>query len=539
MRTTILFNGTIYTQDQRTPRAEALAIRAGRVLAIGSEREVRAAAGPGAEALDLGGRAAVPALTDAHVHLLWYALGRRQVRLEDVPSIDEAVRLVAAAVPGTPEGAWLQGSGWNHALWGEWPTAAALNRVAPNVPVFLIRKDGHSAWANSRALALAGIDDSTPDPFGGEIMRENGKATGVLLENAIDLVRSCIPTPGDAERHAAIRDAIREAHSFGMVGMHIPPALLPDDGALILSDLQRLREMDQLALRSLVHLDYSKLDAHIDAGIRSGLGDRWLRLGAVKMFADGSLGSESAEMLEPYEGRTGTGIATMSTDELNDAVERCMANGLAVIIHAIGDAANRRVLDAVERAQERTSGNSRAHRAGRSPIPNRMEHAQIVHPSDMPRFAQLGVIASVQPIHATADYLVADRLWGKRSVNAYAWRSLMNAGATLAFGSDAPVESLNPWYGIHAAVTRSRRDGSPAGGWYPEQCLTVAEALWGFTAGSAMVGGCAHEQGTLAPGMLADIAVLSDDPFTCAPQDLHRIGATTTLLEGDVVWEAS
>jgi predicted amidohydrolase YtcJ len=565
MPTLIIYNGPIYTLDPAWPRVQAIGIRDGRVISVGSEGKVQAAVGGRAEPINLRGRAVIPALTDAHVHLVWHGLARREIRLEGVDDLDVALQRVAAGAAGLPEGAWALGGGWDHSLWGgRWPTTAALDALIPDRPVLLSRKDGHSAWVNSRAIQIAGIADDTPDPPGGSIQREKKRATGILFENAVDLVRRHIPDRTAEERLAALRDAMNEAHSYGMAGVHIPPGLRPGDAAMALADLQELRARGQLKLRCLVHLGLDGLDDALRLGIRSGLGDRWLRIGGVKMFADGSLGSETAEMLSHYEGRRHLGAATMTTEELNDAVRRAIAGGLAVTIHAIGDAANRRVLDAIEAAQNdgRLKGTiSRAtmnddqqletRRQGdeelathefstlntQFSIPNRIEHCQILHPHDIPRFAALGVLASVQPIHATADMEIAERLWGDRCATAYAWRSLGDAGATLAFGSDAPVESFNPWLGVHAAVTRQRPGNIPADGWRPVQRLSVWDALQGFTTGAAAAAGTAHEQGRLAPGMLADLAILSADPFKIDPSDLHTIQAEATMIEGEIVWE--
>ncbi len=547
MPTTILYNGPIYTLDPAAPRVQALGIRDGRVIAAGSEGKVQAAVGGRAAPINLRGRAVIPALTDAHVHFVGYALSRRDLRLEGVDDYEAAVLKAAEAAADLPEGAWLLGGGWDHTLWGgRWPRAAELDALVPDRPVFLMRKDGHSAWANSRALALAGIADDTPDPPGGSIQREKKRATGVLFETALDLLRRHIPDTTQEQRLAATRAAIVEAYSYGMASVHIPPGLSSGDAARNLADLQLLHERGQIGLRCLVHLGLDGLDDALRLGIRSGLGDRWLRIGGVKMFADGSLGSETAEMLSHYEGRRHLGAATISTEELNEAVRRALAGGIAVTIHAIGDAANRRVLDAIELALQGSGARGQGPGSEQTPslipdprplIPNRIEHAQIIDPRDIPRFAQLGVIASMQPIHATSDMEVADRLWGERCSTAYAWRALQAAGATLAFGSDAPVEPLNPWLGIHAAVTRQRPGAIPPDGWYPEQRLDVAAALRGFTAGAAAAAGAAREQGTLMPGMLADLAVLSADPFKISPSGLHAVRAELTMVEGNVVWE--
>lgn len=529
--TIIFHNGPVYTLDPQNPKASAIAVRDGRVLAVGSVGKVFAAAGSQAESIDLRKRALIPALTDAHVHLVAHALRRREVSLDGAASYEDALAQIGRAAAALPPGAWLQGGGWDHVRWGgRWPTAAELDAVVPDRPALLFRKDGHCAWLNSRALAIAQVSAELPDPAGGAIRREDGQPTGLLFESAIELVRRHIPPLTDEDRLAAVRDAIAEAHSYGMAGVHVPPYLDVGDGAMVLRTAQQLRERGQLALRCLVHLDIGTLDAAIALGLRSGLGDRWLRLGGVKMFADGTLGSETAELLRPYEGSRNTGIQTYSTQDLNASVRKANASGIAVIVHAIGDGANRRVLDAI--AAARAAGAP----ASFGGIPNRIEHCQLLDPTDIPRFTQLGVVASMQPIHCTSDIETADRLWGERCATAYAWRSLQESGATLAFGSDAPVESLNPWLGIHAAVTRQRPGGQPEGGWHPEQRLTLADALRGFTTGAAYTAGMGGRLGALAPGMLADLAVLSADPFTLPPTELHRVSADLTMVEGAVVW---
>ncbi|HMO57852.1 MAG TPA: amidohydrolase [Roseiflexaceae bacterium] len=529
----ILYNGPIYTLNPDQPQVQAVAIRDGRVVAVGNEGKVRAAVSGPAEGINLRGRAVIPALTDAHVHLVWHALGRRSLRLDDIESFDVILTQIAEHAAKLPEGAWLQGGGWDHSRWGgRWPTAAELDAIVGNRPVLLSRKDGHTAWASSRALAIAGIDDTTPDPAGGSIRREKGKAIGILHEHAIDLVRRHIPEATEEERLDAIRDAFIEAHSYGMVGMHVPTGMRPGDGALSLTAVQKLRERGQLLQRCLMYIGIDGLDAALAMGVRSGLGDRWIRIGGLKLFADGPPGPETAEMLSHYEGRRHLGMPVTDVEEMNDMIERSIAGGLSVMVHAIGDAANRKVLNAIEAALGRLPDGTTA-----APIPNRIEHCQILHPSDIPRFGQLGIVASMQPIHCTQDHEVATLLWGDRCVGAYAFRSLLQQGAVLAFGSDAPVESLNPWLSIHAAVTRQRTNGAPAGGWYPEQRLSVAEAIHGFTAGAAHAAGATHEQGRIAPGYLADLAVLSADPFKLDPSLLHTVGAEMTLLEGRVVWE--
>ncbi|MEI8165215.1 MAG: amidohydrolase [Chloroflexales bacterium] len=538
MATLVLYNGPIYTLDLGQPVVRAIAIRDGRVFALGSEGRVQAAvAGMRGETLNLRGRAVVPGLTDAHVHLPWQGLATYEARLGTATTLDAALAIIADRARALPSGVWLRGGGWNHVDWGRrWPTRTDLDAVCPDRPAILTRKDGHSYWVNSPTLALAGISADTPDPAGGQIQRDrDGVPTGILFEAAMDLVRAVVPPIGEAERLAALRVALHEALSYGITSLHIPPGTNHADGPETLRDLQTLRAGGELPVRSLVFLAQPDLERALALGLRSGVGDRWLRIGGLKLFADGSLGSESAEMLSHYEGRRHMGIATIEQAELERLVRQANAGGISVAVHAIGDAANRKVLDAIELAQadRRQAGEGYPALA----MPNRIEHVQVIHPKDLPRLAQLGVIASMQPLHATSDMDMADALWGARSAYAYAWGSLKESGATLAFGSDAPVESMNPWRGLHAAVTRQRPSGYPEGGWYPEQRLSVDEALRAYCLGPAIASGEDREKGYLAPGMLADLVVLTGDPFRSAPADLPAITAAMTFVEGKLAFE--
>jgi predicted amidohydrolase YtcJ len=534
MSTLVLYNGPIYTLTPELPVARAIAIRDGRVLAVGSEGRIQAATGGRAEMINLNGRAVVPGLTDAHVHIVWQGLVQREARLGGTATLEDALAIIADRAATLPDGAWLRGGGWDHIPWGgRWPTRADLDAVCPDRPALLSRKDGHSLWVNSRALALAGITATTPDPAGGQIRRDrDGEPTGILTETAMDLVRAVVPQYSDADRVDGLRIALREALSYGLTSVQAPPGTDAASAPEALRAMQTLYQRGELNVRCLAHLAAGYLDEAITLGLRSGLGDDRLRLGALKLFADGSLGSESAEMLTHYEGRRHFGLVVIEQPELLDIVTRAHNAGIAMIVHAIGDAANRRVLDAIAHAQQNASADAPA-----LMMPHRIEHCQALHPADIPRFAQLGVIASMQPIHCTSDIETATELWGARCATAYAWRSLLDSGAQLAFGSDAPVESMNPWLGVHAAVTRQRPGGYPEGGWYPEQRISVAEALHAYCVGPAVCSGEADRRGTLAPGKLADLAVLTGDPFRCDPNDLHAITAAMTIVDGKVVFE--
>jgi predicted amidohydrolase YtcJ len=527
----LLFNGRIYTMDANHPQAQAVAVAGNRILAVGDDDELRPLLRPGVQAVDLEGRAAIPGLIDAHVHFGWHSLAvfQGQVDLDNVPSKAEAVTRVAEKASRTRPGQWIRGGGWNKNVWSEpsFPSAADLDAMTTGHPVALEDKSHHATWVNSRALDLAGITVATPDPPGGEIVRDEvGQPTGILLETAAELVYSVIPEVDVATMGEALRQGMVQAQRLGLTGFHDPGA------ATVLAALQVLRAGEELGLRATVHVPSEGLDAALKLGLRSGLGDEYLRIGGVKLFADGALGPQSAHMLAPYEGATdNTGIPTHTAEELGDLVRRAHGAGLSVTVHAIGDAANRAVLDAIE--QDRSSRDP----ANGPSRPDRIEHVQLIHPDDLPRLAHLGVVASMQPIHATSDMEMAERYWGRRCELAYAWRSVLDSGAHLAFGSDCPIETLDPLAGIHAAVTRRRADGSPGPeGWFPAERLTVAEAVHAYTLGAAHASGEARLKGSLSPGKLADVVVLSHDIFIIDPMEILGMRVEMTIFDGRVVY---
>jgi hypothetical protein len=525
----VLFNGDIHTMDAAVPRAQAMAISGNRVLATGSSDEMRGLLASDGQAVDLRGRTVVPGFTDSHLHFMSYGLSLMQIDLAEVPSLEEALDRVAARAESTPAGQWLTGRGWDHTLWegGDFPTRQDLDRIAPEHPVWLRRKCGHAGWANTRALELAGITSETPDPPGGAIDHEpeTGQPTGILKETAMDLVADLFDEPSLDEAASAIKVATANAHKHGLVGVHTM------EGAVAFRAFQQLEMDGELGMRILIQIPEENLDAAIQAGLRSGFGNECLRIGGLKAFADGALGARTAFMLEPFEGEPNNyGIAVSDAQHLRKVVGKASRAGIAAFVHAIGDRANREVLDAVEASRQ----------AGEGPgLRHRIEHTQLLHPDDIPRLAELGVIASMQPIHATQDMLVADELWGDRSAGAYAFRSLLDSGAVLAFGSDSPVEDLNVMKGIHAAVTRRRADGSPgAEGWYPEQRLTVAESVYAYTAGAAFASGEEAIKGALAPGKLADLVVLSQDIFTIDPMAILDTEVVATMFDGEFVYRS-
>lgn len=523
---TILLNGNIITLDANRPRVSALAISYGRVAALGADDEIRQLAYAATSVVNLDGQTVLPGLADAHLH--WEAQSRalRSVNVFEVSEKAIAIERVRERVRETPAGAWVQGQGWAQELWQDraFPTRYDLDAVAPAHPVYLSAKSGHAAWVNSAALQRAGITGSTADPEGGQILRDaDGAATGILLETAMDLVSGRIPSPtGDeladmmtAAQDKALRSGITMIHDF--------------DDPTCLAALQILRERGRLSLRVLKQINQAWLEAAIASGIRTGFGDDWIRIGALKLFADGALGPKTALMFEPYLGEPDNyGMALVDKEEMIEYVSRASEYGLPSSIHAIGDKAVHDALDVFEsvRRQEAERGEARPERR------HRIEHVQIIHPQDAHRLAELDVIASMQPIHATSDMVTADRYWGERTAYAYNPRLQLDKGARVAFGSDAPVEPLDPLIGIHAAVTR-QRDNAPDGGWHPAARLTIHESILGFTQGPAYAARMEDRLGKLSDGYLADLIVLDRDIYQVEPEEILELKVLATMVDGE------
>jgi predicted amidohydrolase YtcJ len=523
----VLYNGDVHTMDAAAPRVRAVAVAGNRVLAVGGDAEMRALLAPGGRAVDLAGHTVVPGFTDCHVHFMNYGLSLKRIDLTGARTLEEALSRVAARAETTPAGRWLRGHGWDHSLWegGAFPRREQLDSVTPQHPAILSRKCGHAGWANSRALELAGITGDTPDPPGGEIERDpaTGRPTGILKDTAMDLVYDLLEEPSPQEAVDAIEVGMAHAHRLGLVGVHTM------EGAIAFRACQQLRAAGKLDLRILMQIPEENLNAAIQAGLRSGFGDERLRIGGVKIFSDGALGARTAHMLEPFDGESDyCGIAVADAEHLCQVVGRAGRAGLAAFVHAIGDRANREALAAIEASRQAGEGHHLRHR---------IEHVQLLHPDDVPRLARLSVIASMQPLHATQDIHLADAHWGARCAGAYAWRSLLDTGAVLAFGSDAPVEDLSVLKGIHAAVTRRRADGSPGpDGWRPDQRLTVAGAVHAYTAGAAYASGEEAIRGALSPGKLADLVVLSQDIFAVDPMAILETEVMATMFDGEFVY---
>jgi predicted amidohydrolase YtcJ len=496
---------------------DAIWWEAGRIRAVGRAAAVARMVPAGTPQFELPDALVTPGFVDGHTHFTMWALNRRRVDLAATPTREAALTKVAAAslVQG-----WVQGQGWDANGWPTPPDRHALDAVQPG-PVYLDSLDVHAAWVNTAALAAARITRETSDPFGGRIVRDAaGEPTGLLLERAVELMTPHLPQPPDLVLEEAVQEAQAEAHRLGVTGIHNV------EGSRALDTFRRLEASRRLRLRVLFHPPVESLPDLVAQGIRSGTGSEWLTIGGVKMFLDGSLGSRTAWMLEPYDGTRDRGMAITSAEEARAAVHTAARSGIAATIHAIGDAAVRRALDLL-------SG------APRAAVPHRIEHFQCVHPQDLDRAAAAGVVVSMQPAHLLTDIPLVDRHWGGRGAGAYAFRSLLRRRTPMVFGSDVPVASIDPREGVYAALERRGRGGGPADGWRPEEKLGFEETVRCYTLGAAVAGGVDYRRGTLAPGRDADLVAWEADP--AAEQgsgDAFRAGrAVLTIVAGEVMMQ--
>ncbi|MGH2378918.1 MAG: amidohydrolase [Candidatus Limnocylindria bacterium] len=514
----ILFHGgRIHVGDGTS--ADALLARDGRVVAVGRASDLASEAGR-AERIDLRGGLMTPGWGDAHVHFVWWAAQMRRVDVSDTGSIEEALDRIAAYSRDLPSDRWILGGRFDWNRWNRWPTAPELDRASGGRPAALRSRDGHSRWLNTRALEMAGIRGGTPSPAGGLVeLDASGEPTGILKENANSLADRVLPQPDAGERYEAALLGQREAWRRGIT------AICDLDnfaGTVPLDAFERMRGRGELGIRVAMGLPYTRLDDAIALGLRTGFGDEWLRIGPLKIFTDGALGSQTAGMEEPFEGSDDRGILTIEPERLSADVARAAAADISVAIHAIGDLAVRVALDAIAPT-----------RATAPHLRQRIEHLQLVREDDLARFGELGVIASMQPIHATSDRDLADRYWGpSRTPRAYPWRTLRARRARLAFGSDAPVEPIDPLLGIHAAVTRMRP--SDAGPWHPEQALTLDEAIDAYTRGVAYAIGRDRDLGTLEVGKRCDATVVGADLARIPPREWPDVRVTATVTDGVV-----
>lgn len=531
----VLINGKVWTVNPKQPEAEAVAVWRERILAVGSSAEVRALAGPSTRVIDLKGRRVVPGFYDSHVHLLGSGQRLAQVALKDAKDEAEFGRRLREFDQKLPRERWLLGGDWDHdrAFGGKLPDAALIDKYVAERPVFLRRYDGHMAVVNSRALKLAGITKSTTDPAGGVIYRktDSKEPTGLLRDNAMDLIEALIPPPSEGEIIEAIRAVLVEARQVGVTSV----VDMDGSGATTRRRLfrlyQQLARTGQLTLRIDLRWPLADWRALAALGAEANFGGDWVTIGGVKGFVDGSLGSSTAKMFEPFANEPGsTGVYVTPLDRLRESIIEADRAGLSVAIHAIGDRANAELLDLFAEAIQKNGPRDRRFR---------IEHAQHLRPEDFARFAKLGVIASMQPYHIIDDGRWAEgRIGAKRCASSYANRSLLDAGAKVAFGSDWSVAPLDPLLGIDAAVNRRTLDGKHPRGWFPEQKITVAEAISAYTLASAYAAFQEKDRGSLERGKLADLVVLSRDLLAESERDaIAKTTVVLTLVGGKVVYE--
>ncbi len=524
----VFVNGKIWTGEKNPPEAGALAVYGDRIVAVGKLEDMDRYQGPETQVVDLNGRRVLPGFNDAHVHFVSGGFSLLGIDLRKARSAQEFRQILKEYVAKLPPGRWITGGDWDHEAWPDkkWPTKELIDDVTTKNPVLVSRLDGHVSLANSLALSLAGIDKKTPDPFGGFIARDEktGEPTGILKDNAANLVYRFIPSPSPAEVLEAARAAQQHALSVGVTSVQ---DMNPSTEEL--RAYQRMYREGELKVRLYVFQPGHLINELAATGIQRGFGNSWLRIGGIKLYADGSMGAGSALFYQPYEDDPSTsGLAIQPKDELIRLVTQADSLGLQIALHAIGDQANTWALDAFEQAIQHNGKRDSRHR---------IEHAQVVLEKDLPRFAQLGVIASVEPSHCIDDMRWAEHRIGARAKQSYLWKSFVNHNAAMAFGTDWSVEPLNPMLGLYAAVTREFPEGGPQGGWYPKEKIGLEEAIRYYTAGSAYAEFMENEKGTLAPGKLADFLVLERDIFHLPPKDILETRVMMTVVGGKIMFQ--
>jgi len=524
----VILNGKIFTSNDNNSFVEAVAVKEEKILALGSNDTIKKFIGSETEILDVREKLVTPGFIDAHCH---FASGGRSLTtlvFRGVSSIEKIQQMVAVKLKELPEGAPIFGSQYDHTLFpgAKWPTKEHLDKVSPGNPVVIRRVDGHSVWVNSLALKQSGITKDTPSPFGGEIVKDpkTGEPTGILKEAATQLIKVKGPRI-QSNLQDDIQRALSHAAKLGITGIHTSSSLEE------IEIYKKMNKQGQLTLRVYGWLPVSRIDEYIAKGIKQCQGNEYVKIGFLKLFIDGTLGSGTALLFEPFSDEPEkSGLPQYEEQEFYDLVEKAHENGYQVGVHAIGDRGVNWVLNAVEHAQEKH---------GKKGLRHRIEHAQIIIPSDVKRFKELGVIASMQPTHCTTDMRFCEHRIGKqRSKGAYIWKTLLENGAMLAFGTDWPVEPLDPMRGIYSCVTRKNIEFDyPKEGWFPEQKLTMAEAIKYYTLGSAYAAFEEGIKGSLEPGKLADMTVLSKDLFEIEPKEILTTEVLYTILGGKIVYK--
>jgi predicted amidohydrolase YtcJ len=537
-RATILFiNGNVYTGDAAMPRAAAIAVKDDRVISVGSNEDARKQADDQTRVIDLHGATVLPGLTDAHCHI--FGVGERELtlNLEGTKTREQFLARVKERVEQTEPNKWITGRGWIETFWtpAEFPTAADVDAIAPNNPVLLTRADGHAAVANTAALKIAGITADTPNPFGGEILKDqsSGTPTGMLVDHAKELVEKHIPAPTVADKERALMVGAEREIKLGWCGVQNPGSDLAD-----VDIMRRLTDSGGVKLR--IYNGVSGPGPAADRLLKEGAvigasGGRFTQR-TIKFYADGALGSRGAALLEKYADADTSGFLTNKPEELRPLFAEALRNGIQVQTHAIGDRANRIVLDLYAEAFKAVPANVRKVKEPRW----RIEHAQVISAPDIPRFAQLGVIPSMQPSHAISDLFFAPkRLGHERIAGAYAWQSLIKAGSIIPGGSDAPVERGEPMIEFYAAVARKSQDGFSDETWHPEQAVTREQALQMFTSWPAFAAFEEKDKGTIQVGKLADLTVLSADIMKIPAPEILTTRCVMTVIGGEVAYDAA
>jgi len=529
---TLIDNANGYTLNTKGDLVQFTALAfddAGRIIAVGASADVAAKA-PQAKRIDMGGRTLLPGLIDAHGHVFGLGQQLTQLDLFNSTSLAGALKSIgeyAGANPGHP---WLRGRGWNQENWklGRFPTAAELDAVVSDRPVWLERVDGHAGWANSRALALAGITKATPDPVGGKIVRDaNGEATGVLVDTAQDLLTKVLPPQTEAESRTILDRALGELARVGLTSVH-------DAGVDVTQDRLYRAYADAGKLTTRVYGKIGGAGADFDVLAKNGplndYGNGMYALRAVKLYSDGALGSRGAALIKPYSDDAHShGLLFFKSGQMDTMMTKAMRRGYQVNVHAIGDAGNKQILDIYQKEVSATKSAAQRHR---------IEHAQVVQPGDIPRFKSIGIIPSMQPTHATSDKNMAEtRVGPERIKGAYAWRTFLHQGSRIACGSDFPVEAPNPFFGLHAAVTRQDAQGQPVAGWYPNQAMSLKEAFRCFTLDAAYAGHREDSLGSLETGKQADFIIIDQDLFKMPTYDIHKTGVLETWVAGKQVFK--
>jgi predicted amidohydrolase YtcJ len=527
----IVTNARVYTADDARPLVEAFAVRDGRIAFVGSQREAAVLRGPNTRVVDAGGRTVIPGMVDAHAHFSGLAQTLRSVDLTGTNSLAEVIARVVAKSTSVPKGTWITGRGWDQNDWGvtDFPTHEALTAALPDHPVLLERVDGHAMYANMAAMKVAGVTAASKAPVGGQIIKDaKGNPTGVFVDNASNVLEEKVPAPTAAEYKSALKEAIALMHSWGLTGMH-------DAGAsrMAIDTYEELAKAKELNLRLYVMIsdDKAALDHYFAKGPQSALYDGQLWVRAVKLYADGAMGSRGAALLEPYsDDPNNSGLLKSTQEHIRDVAERGLKAGFQINSHAIGDRGNRVVLDAYEQALKTVP--TADHRF-------RVEHAQILHYDDIPRFAQLGVIPSMQASHQTSDmYWIGKRLGPTRLYGAYPWQSLLQTGVVIPNGSDFPVEQVNPLISFHAAIARQDARDWPAGGWFPEQKMSREDALRSMTIWPAYAGFQEASMGALTAGKFADFVILDTDIMRVPSEMVMKARVVSTWVGGKAVFEA-